>query len=184
MATRDRRTVRLATHDYAATATYFITLVTVARLCLFGEVVDEKSVLNDLGLIVEAEWRRAAGIRPEVALDTFTVMPNHMHALLRVKGPSPSRTAANGLSRRPRTLGALVAGFKSVTSSRVSRLIELQPPSVWQRGYHERVVRDDAELQRIRLYIERNPATWPEDPENPVNVPIGPIARSRHAEMP
>jgi len=39
MATRDRRTVRLATHDYAATATYFITLVTVARLCLFGEVV-------------------------------------------------------------------------------------------------------------------------------------------------
>jgi hypothetical protein len=42
MATRERRSVRLATHDYAATATYFITLVTVARLCLFGEVVDEK----------------------------------------------------------------------------------------------------------------------------------------------
>src|SRR5450759_3310369 len=98
MAPRDRRTVRLATHDYAATATYFITLVTVARLCLFGEVVDEQSVLNDIGLIVEAEWRRTAGMRPEVALDTFTVMPNHLHALLRVEGPSPSRSAANGLS--------------------------------------------------------------------------------------
>ena len=38
---------------------------------------------------------------------------------------------------------------------------------LWQRGYYDHVVRDDSDLERIRLYIESNPIQWARDPENP-----------------
>ena len=42
---------------------------------------------------------------------------------------------------------------------------------VWQRGYYEHIVRDEADLERIRQYIAENPARWAEDPEHPDSAP-------------
>jgi len=38
---------------------------------------------------------------------------------------------------------------------------------LWQRNYYEHVIRNEADLNRIRDYIQSNPANWEEDEENP-----------------
>lgn len=80
--THHRRSIRLPTYDYAQPGAYFVTLVTHARECLFGEVNDGEIRLNVLGQVVAQEWRRTTEVRREVVLDVFVVMPNHVHVIV------------------------------------------------------------------------------------------------------
>ena len=79
---RHRRSICLKGYDYRQAGTYFVTLCTYNRECLFGEVVDGEMHLNELGQIVHEEWLRSADIRPEMVLDAFVVMPNHLHGII------------------------------------------------------------------------------------------------------
>jgi len=63
----------------------------------------------------------------------------------------------------PRSLGALVAGFKSAVTRQVNEIRNAPGVKLWQRNYWERVVRDDDELNRIREYIRTNPVRWEMD---------------------
>ena len=69
----------------------------------------------------------------------------------------------------PRSLGAIVRSFKSNTTRRINNIRRAPGAPVWQRNYYEHVVRDEADLARIRQYIRENPAKWVDDPDNPVN---------------
>ena len=83
-----RRSVRLRGYDYTQSGAYFVTLVTQWRACLFGEIVAGEMVLNPLGESVREEWLRSAEIRRELGLDTFIVMPNHLHGIVVIVGPA------------------------------------------------------------------------------------------------
>jgi REP element-mobilizing transposase RayT len=172
-----RRSIRLPAYDYASTGAYFITIVTKNRECLFGDVVAGKLRHNPIGDIVSAEWARTGVIRAEVNLDVFVVMPNHIHAVVHLRavgahGRAPLRTveASDPPYRAPRSLGSLVAGFKSAATSAVNRQRGTPGAPVWQRNYHERVIRSPAELIGIRRYIVDNPENWADDSENPIVV--------------
>jgi putative transposase len=70
--------------------------------------------------------------------------------------------------RRPaRSLGSLVAGYKAATTKRINDLCGTHGKAFWQRNYYEHIIRNDADLDRIRLYIANNPAKWAEDEHNP-----------------
>jgi len=58
---------------------------------------------------------------------------------------------------------------KSATAERINNIRRTPGAPVWQRNYHEHIVRDKDDLQRIRRYIRDNPARWAEDPENPLS---------------
>ena len=77
-------------------------------------------------------------------------------------GASPAPTKP----KRP-TLGQVIGAFKSVSTVQGNRLNDTQGRLLWQRNYYERIIRNEAELQRIRQYIAENPAQWVQDPENP-----------------
>jgi REP element-mobilizing transposase RayT len=186
----DRQTVRLPEHNYGARAGYFVTLCTAERACIFGEIHDGALSLSETGTIVGEEWRRTADLRPNVVLDAFVVMPNHVHGILFLARPSvqvdrqaltdglpssqevqrASQRLAPTMPSRAGSLGTIVGQFKSAVTKRVSALAG-EPVVIWQRNYHEHIIRDRADLDRIRRYISENPARWPEDPENPVNQP-------------
>ena len=68
------------------------------------------------------------------------------------------------------SLGTLIGTFKSVTTRRINRVRRMPAAPVWQRNYHERVVRNERELDRIRAYIAANPMRWALDRENPGRV--------------
>ena len=77
-------------------------------------------------------------------------------------------TTENGTNGpKPGSIGAIMAGFKSVTAKRINQMRGMPGKKVWQRNYHEHVIRDDAALNAIREYIKANPARWSEDPDNP-----------------
>jgi REP element-mobilizing transposase RayT len=74
------------------------------------------------------------------------------------------------LYRPPKSLGALVAGFKSAVTTRINTLRDTPGVPVWQRNYYDHVIRNQQAYDRIRQYILSNPALWASDSENPLNV--------------
>jgi putative transposase len=143
-----RKPLRLAGHDYSRPGAYFITLVTIDRQCVFGEVVESSVRLSRTGEIIAATWRDIPAHYAKVTLDEFVVMPNHLHGVL----------IFDSDNRHP--LPAVIGAFKRL-SARTAGL------PVWQRSYHDRVVRGEEELARIREYVANNPAQWAMDEENP-----------------
>ena len=76
-----------------------------------------------------------------------------------------ARCASTAPGPRPRILGSIVRSFKAATSKRVHELG--YSGAIWQRNYYEHVIRDEAELNRVREYIVANPLQWLFDHENP-----------------
>jgi putative transposase len=166
---RRRRSIRLRDYDYASAGAYFVTIVTRDRQCLFGDIVDGQTPLNLRGQIAQDEWEKSAHIRKEIDLDTFVVMPNHLHGIIVITDAPGRATGRSPLQSGPtkRSLGAFVGGFKSAVTKRISELSGLPRTPVWQRNYFEHVIRNEDSLNRIREYILDNPVRWEFDRENP-----------------
>ena len=79
-----RRSIRLMGYDYSQPGFYFVTICTHQRQLLFGDVVDGMMVLNDLGEIVANEWVKTPTIRPNVKLDEWIIMPDHIHGIIAI----------------------------------------------------------------------------------------------------
>src|SRR6185437_3284800 len=77
-----RRSLRLTGYDYAQAGAYFLTICTNERTLLFGDVADGTVTLNDAGRLVEEEWLRTYAVRPNIDLDAYMVMPNHVHGVV------------------------------------------------------------------------------------------------------
>jgi putative transposase len=161
--------MRLDRWDYRELGVYFVTVTTVARVPLFGRVVDGTARLSRFGMIAREQWQHAAASRPGAELDLFVVMPNHFHGLVTLLPDQPLHDLPSASQRlASRSLGAFVGGFKSATSRRINDVRHTPGKQVWQRNYFDRVVRNEDELDAIRAYIDENPARWAKDPENPV----------------
>jgi REP element-mobilizing transposase RayT len=152
-----RRSVRAPAYDYATPGAYYITVVTENRVCLFGAVQDDRFVADPAGAVVARIWHELPGRFPSLDLDRFVVMPNHVHGVLWLTETSVAQRVS---------LSAAVGAFKSLAAREINALIG-RTGSVWQRGYYERVVRNEAELTAIRRYIDQNPPRWALDAENP-----------------
>lgn len=86
---RQRRSLRLPDYDYTQPGAYFVTVCTQQRVCLLGEVVDGHVVLSEFGFVVREEWQNTPSLRPEVSLDDFVIMPNHLHGIVIIKSNPP-----------------------------------------------------------------------------------------------
>lgn len=73
-----RQSIRLRDYDYAAGGAYFVTICTHEREHLFGTVTEGAMRLSKTGEMVRDEWLRTSAVRPEVELDAYVVMPNHV----------------------------------------------------------------------------------------------------------
>ena len=164
-----RRSIRLPGYDYASAGAYFVTVCTYGRECLFGAGAGAGGTvrLNPCGHVARDEWSRSAGHRPEIELDAFVVMPNHVHGIVVITDDAGTeRVGAEHvppLHRPPGSLGSFVAGFKMAVTKRVNLLRGTPGALVWQRNYYERIIRDDDEAMAIRAYIYENARRWPED---------------------
>lgn len=173
METKRRRSIRLRAYDYTRAGAYFITIVSFQRQCLFGKIIDAEMVLSTGGSIAVDEWRATAWIRPDVDLDAFVIMPNHVHGIVIIadmgdRGARPCAPTEHGFGDIGRySLGSLVRSYKAAVTRRIRVLDEMPERRVWQRNYYERVIRNERELHAIRRYIEDNPLKWAFDEENP-----------------
>jgi putative transposase len=167
---RHRRSIRLQEYDYTKAGAYFLTVCTYNRECLFGNVMDGEMHLNQWGDVVRNEWFRTSVLKPYVQLDALIVMPNHIHGVIWIRGEGTARRAPTigrfGASIAG-SLATIVGAFKSACTRRVNEIRNTPNLPVWQRNYFEHVIRDEAQLRRIREYIACNPLRWAEDVNNP-----------------
>lgn len=187
----NRRSIRLKGYDYSQAGLYFITICCYNRECLFGDVVNGEMVLNEYGTIACNEWLNTPNIRKNVELDVFVIMPNHMHGIIILNGEtgwgelhSPyniitdNRTGelhspinaisdnkmgeCNSPPQGPsNNIGAIVRGYKSSVTKQFN-LLNIGC-TVWQRNYHEHIIRNEKSYQNISEYIVNNPAKWNDD---------------------
>lgn len=172
-----RRSIRLKGYDYSQPGAYFITICAQDRACIFGEIVDGQMRLSPAGEIVREEWYKTAAIRPNVELDEFVVMPNHIHGIILINdiGRDTSRrvpTMERFGKPTSNSIPTIVRLFKSVTTKRINQMRGTPAVPVWQRNYYEHIVRNDKEMDRIRQYVVNNPMQWYYDRENPENINI------------
>jgi REP element-mobilizing transposase RayT len=155
--------LRLRGHDYNGPGTYFITICTNHRPCLFGTVHDGVMELSTAGLVVESWWLSIPLEFPDALLDAMVVMPNHIHGIVSL-GTDPERIPQGS----GQSLGDVVGWFKSHTTH--DYIIGVRTDGwprfrdkLWQEGYYEHIIRTDAAMKRIRTYIEANPGQWERD---------------------
>jgi putative transposase len=151
-----RRSIRLAGYDYSQAGAYFITICTHDRMALFGEIIENDVRLNPNGIIVTATWDQLPAHYPNIDLDAFIVMPNHIHGIIILTDVSSVR---HGLPE-------IVRGFKTFSARGINERRQTGGTPLWQRGYYEHVIRNGKGLNRIRCYITDNPARWADDPDN------------------
>lgn len=166
-----RRSIRLKGYDYSQTGLYFITICCESREHRFGKIENDEMVLNAHGKIAHNEWSRTPQLRPNVELYEFVIMPNHMHGIIRLLGRgelhspnvSPDKKGEyNSPLRSPsQTIGAIVRGYKSSVTKQFGLLGFGE--KIWQRNYHEHIIRDEQAYQTISSYIINNPANWNAD---------------------
>jgi putative transposase len=176
---------RLQNWDYGAMGSYFITICTKNRKHFFGEIVsiptmngeyENEMQLNAIGKKVEEEWLKTIGIRPDMNLElgNFVVMPNHFHGILiigigrdamhRVSTDTDTDTDTeykNQFGPQSKNLGSIMRGFKSAVTTFAK--IESNTEFGWQARFHDHVIRNSAEFERIQNYIANNVKNWKED---------------------
>jgi|SRR6185369_6962086 len=173
-----RNSVRLRSYDYSSDGAYFITICTFQKEPILADIVNGAAHLKSPGEIVQEEWLKSAQIRPEIDLDEFIIMPNHLHGIVFINDPVGAhgmRPESGGfemrahsrtpLHRAAKSLGSFIAGFKSACTKRINEARNTAGVSVWQRNFHERIIRNDEELHSLRNYILTNPVRWEGDGE-------------------
>ena len=147
-----RKQIRLACWDYSTKAYYHVTACTAGRTHLFGAVVNSSSApyvaLSETGRCVEDALGKALERYPSVSVDAYVIMPNHAHLLVGFSGK-----------------GVSLDRFVSFWKSHATREARRQQPGLqlWQRGYYERIVRNEADYHAVWDYIEMNPRRWSDD---------------------
>jgi hypothetical protein len=102
-----RRSIRLPKHDYSSHGAYFVSLCTHNRERLFGEVIDDEMRPNELGRIVQTAREGLARHYPDVELDAFVVMPNHVHGIVVILANGVAEANPIGRDDRDGFVGAI-----------------------------------------------------------------------------
>ncbi|HEY1235391.1 MAG TPA: transposase [Candidatus Binatia bacterium] len=168
-----RRSLRLREYNYSRPGAYFVTICTQDRKCLFGSVVNGEMKPNDSARSAQSIWYDLPLRFPQVRLDQFVIMPNHIHAVIFVGAQfiAPtgfSNTVQTGAINLAPALGEIVRTYKAISSRTIRRTDCAQ--FKWQRNYYEHIIRDENSLHRIRQYIVDNPIRWDVDGENPAAI--------------
>ena len=153
-----RKSLRNANINYRA-GWWAVTVQVAKNKSLLGAVVGDKVVLNGLGREVEAYWRGLPAKYPELELFDFVVMPNHIHALLRIRWHA---------TNREHHLGFLMGRFKGGTSFLYGKMrragqVEDIGDQLWQRDYWDDLISSDEEFAGWQTYIRENPSNWSRD---------------------
>ena len=173
--TRHRRSLRLQGYDYGRAGGCFVTICAHERACLFGAVVGREVRLNAFGDIVRACWEEIPAHFPNVEMDSFVIMPNHLHGIVRLVTAAGARHTVPLPGERfgrpvAGSIPTIIRSFKAAVTKRINRHRRTPGASVWQRNYFEHIIRDDVSLDRIREYVANNPRQWAMDRENPARV--------------
>ena len=156
----ERKEIRLRNYDYSSAGAYFITICSHNRECTFGSIVpgsvfqEPKVCLSELGETIRRNIDLIPLAYPNLETAKSVIMPNHLHLLIVVR--ESAQTDGQALNKM--LIPKVIQSFKAS----VSRQAKARK-SVWQKRFHDHIVRDEQEFLRIWTYIDNNPALWQDD---------------------
>lgn len=184
--------------DYSDPGSYFITICIQHReekfheISLLGNIINGKMHLSKYGEIVKKEFNQMRNYNERAILDEWVIMPNHVHLIITLREydapvekihvekihefslPPTIPTTENDIKqyrrlRRKMLIPMIIGKFQQQTSKQINILRNTPGAKTWQPNYHDHVIRDKQEYERIRLYIINNPANWENDTLNGVD---------------
>ena len=150
----ERKPTRLKDFDYSQNGAYFVTVCTDKKQKLLCSIVGEglcalpQVLLTDIGKEIEKSVLYVNMHYKNISVSKYAIMPNHLHMIIIID----SRTGGDGTP----PLHRIVAAIKSYTTNVYGK-------KLWQRSFHDHIIRDDADYLKIWNYIDTNPAKWKED---------------------
>ena len=182
-----RQSIRLRNYDYGSQGLYYITICTQNRELYFDR--------DDIKQMIDTQWLELKNKYPNIDLDEYIVMPNHIHGIIVINdigrrrgepmcSPEPKGKHVYfqgrhiGLPLRSQEsepkLGQIIQWFKTMTTNYYIQGIKTNnwprfDKKLWQRNYYEHIIRNQKSLDDIRKYIKFNPYNWDRDRNNPKN---------------
>jgi REP element-mobilizing transposase RayT len=149
-----RKPNRLKNYDYSQSGYYFITICIKDRHELLWVPTPvgariARPPLSDIGKIVNKAIENIPNIYKSVTVDKYVIMPNHMHLILIIADN-------HGRAMRAPTISTVINQMKGYVSKQTGY-------PVWQKLFHDHVIRNETDYLRIWQYIDKNPINWKED---------------------
>jgi REP element-mobilizing transposase RayT len=144
---------------------YFITICTYRKQKILCDIVGEGLCalpyikLTAIGETIQNSINYINGKYDNVSVDKFTIMPNHVHLLLLIITEERMRRAIQRAPMQGRSIISKAVGYIKMNASKVIRQ-QYGDVTVWQRGYHDHVIRNQADYEMIAKYIHENPLRW------------------------
>ena len=148
-----RKNIRIKGYDYSQAGCYFITICVQDRHQMLGKVVGANCVrpcLSEYGNITENEISVLSNTYDTVKVVKHIVMPNHIHMIISIVLNEDGRT------QFAPTVSRIIKQFKGSITKQIGF-------SIWQKSFHDHIIRNDEEYQEIWNYIDTNPQKWTED---------------------
>ena len=179
-----RKRVRLERHDYSQKGAYFITICTQDKRNLFGYVgadsISARMIANDAGKMVDEALSEIFAKLKNVFLDKYIIMPNHMHMIMTISLDHTMDETRADMESAPTMNGTIEAKFSTPAIADIvqslkryttikyiagvkSGIYPVFDKRIWQRSYHDHIIRNETDYLRIAQYIEENPARWEKD---------------------
>lgn len=171
---KDKKQYRYKNYDYTQNGFYFVTICTKDKKMFFGEIENGKIELSDVGLIAEKFWLKIPSHFLFVKLHEFVVMPDHMHGIIEINNGrnAPRRDPTNNpIGIHPlvkNSLSSIINHFKG-NVKRYCNKNNFQY-FIWQPRFHDRIIRNEKELEGASQYIIDNPTKWELEKNNPENL--------------
>lgn len=146
-----RKPNRLKNYDYSQSGVYFITICTKDKENLFWDVgaTIGRPNLTKAGKIVERAILNIPKSYSSVTVDKYVIMPNHIHLLLHLHNE-------NGRAMHAPTISTVIQQMKGYVTKQLGC-------NIWQKLFHDHIVRNEESYKKIWQYIKDNPAKWEED---------------------
>ncbi|AGH38469.1 hypothetical protein F542_10130 [Bibersteinia trehalosi USDA-ARS-USMARC-188] len=162
----NRKSIRVKWDNYQ-NGSYFITICTYHKRHYFGEISNAEMMLSLLGNKLNDIIADTIHIRKSqfIEIPIYTIMPNHLHLIITLN--TDFDISQHYFQSNTHNIGSIVRGIKSALTS-FARQHNLD--FAWQRGYHDRIIRNQKEFEHIYQYIENNVINWQQDcfyPDNP-----------------
>lgn len=159
----NRISYRLKGYNYSQNGYYFITINTKLKINYFGKIVNNGIKLSVLGHCALSCWKKIPKHFPFVKLDSFVIMPNHVHGIIIIEHPPvwtqdfASIREGNKFGPQSKNLASIVRGYKiGVTKFAKNNQIEFQ----WHHRFYDEIIRNEQHLYNVREYIKNNPGNW------------------------
>ncbi len=186
---KKRKPNRLKEYDYSQDGWYFVTMCVKNKIECFGEIKNDKIILNEHGQIILKYWQEITSHYQNIFLDEWVVMPNHIHGIIIIENLVGAEQCSESHIFAKSTVGTeqcsvptkaiarvdygllskVIKSFKEISVKTIRKNLN-DYDFAWQRSFYDHIIRNEKSLDKIRSYIYHNPPKWELDRNNSENL--------------